>query len=170
MRPTGGQKPKLGPRQVKLARELYDEVDEIGKRKHTVQQIANEFGVTRPRERPQRSCPTLRDWINERLEWPKIGSLAALLLNRRGGRLSTRSVDDLVVRLGHEAGIAGSHEQPPVTPNALRHTFGTRLLHQGIDVVVVADLMGHKRLDTARRYIPPNEADREHAISALLAQ
>jgi DNA invertase Pin-like site-specific DNA recombinase len=45
---TGGQKPKLGPRQVTLAREMYDEVDQDGKRKHTVAQIAAEFGVTRP--------------------------------------------------------------------------------------------------------------------------
>ena len=45
---TGGQKPKLGPRQVKLAREMYDEVGPDGRRKHTVQQIADEFGVSRP--------------------------------------------------------------------------------------------------------------------------
>jgi DNA invertase Pin-like site-specific DNA recombinase len=45
---TGGQKPKLGPRQVQLAREMYDEVDANGKQKWTVQQIADEFGVTRP--------------------------------------------------------------------------------------------------------------------------
>jgi DNA invertase Pin-like site-specific DNA recombinase len=45
---TGGQKPKLGPRQVKLAREMYEELGEDGKRKYTVAQIAAEFGVTRP--------------------------------------------------------------------------------------------------------------------------
>jgi Helix-turn-helix domain of resolvase len=45
---TSGQKPKLGPRQVRLARQMYDEKDEHGKRRHTVQQIADEFGVTRP--------------------------------------------------------------------------------------------------------------------------
>lgn len=39
---TGGQKPKLGPRQVALDREMYDSSD------YTVQQIADEFGVTRP--------------------------------------------------------------------------------------------------------------------------
>jgi len=44
---TGGQKPKLGPRQVTIARQRYDEVDEQGRR-HTVAQIAAEFGVTRP--------------------------------------------------------------------------------------------------------------------------
>lgn len=45
---TGGQKPKLGPRQVKLARQMYDETDQDGKRRYTVRQIAEEFGVTRP--------------------------------------------------------------------------------------------------------------------------
>ncbi|MCM3924007.1 recombinase family protein [Frankia sp. AiPs1] len=44
----GGQKPKLGPRQVQLAREMYDETGPDGRRKYTVQQIADEFGVTRP--------------------------------------------------------------------------------------------------------------------------
>jgi DNA invertase Pin-like site-specific DNA recombinase len=45
---TGGQQPKLGPRQVELARQMYDETDKDGKRTHTVAQIAAEFGVTRP--------------------------------------------------------------------------------------------------------------------------
>ncbi|MEU8325825.1 recombinase family protein [Nonomuraea sp. NPDC048881] len=33
---TGGQKPKLGPRQVKLARQTYDEKDEDGKHRYIV--------------------------------------------------------------------------------------------------------------------------------------
>jgi len=45
---TGGQKSKLGPRQVELARAMYDEVDEEGRRRYTVAEIAAEFGVTRP--------------------------------------------------------------------------------------------------------------------------
>lgn len=45
---TGGQKPKLGPRQVKLAREMYEEKGPGGKRAYTVERIAQEFGVTRP--------------------------------------------------------------------------------------------------------------------------
>jgi DNA invertase Pin-like site-specific DNA recombinase len=45
---VGGQKPKLRPRQVKLAQQMYDEVGSDGKRKYTVQQIADEFGVSRP--------------------------------------------------------------------------------------------------------------------------
>ena len=45
---TGGQKPKLRPRQVELARSMYEEKGDDGKRQYTVQQIADEFGVTRP--------------------------------------------------------------------------------------------------------------------------
>ena len=45
---TGGQKPKLGPRQVTLARQMYEETGADGKRRYTVAQIAAEFGVTRP--------------------------------------------------------------------------------------------------------------------------
>ncbi|MFD3955971.1 MULTISPECIES: recombinase family protein [Streptomyces] len=45
---TGGQKPKLKARQIKLAQEMYDELGSDGKRRYTVQQIADEFGVSRP--------------------------------------------------------------------------------------------------------------------------
>ena len=45
---TGGQKPKLGARQVKLAQQMYEETGDDGKRRYTVAQIAAEFGVTRP--------------------------------------------------------------------------------------------------------------------------
>jgi DNA invertase Pin-like site-specific DNA recombinase len=45
---TGGQKPKLTPRQAKIAQAMYDELGNDGRRVHTVQQIADEFGVTRP--------------------------------------------------------------------------------------------------------------------------
>jgi DNA invertase Pin-like site-specific DNA recombinase len=45
---TGGQKPKLTARQAKIAQDMYDELGPDGHRAHTVQQIADEFGVTRP--------------------------------------------------------------------------------------------------------------------------
>ncbi|MBO3752794.1 recombinase family protein [Streptosporangiaceae bacterium NEAU-GS5] len=44
---VGGRKRKLGARQADLARLTYGEVDGTGKRKHTVQQIADELGVKR---------------------------------------------------------------------------------------------------------------------------
>ncbi|MGW5272110.1 helix-turn-helix domain-containing protein [Streptomyces sp. NPDC004044] len=45
---AAGRSPSFGPRQIQLAQEMYDEVGSDGKRKHIVQQIADEFGVSRP--------------------------------------------------------------------------------------------------------------------------
>jgi DNA invertase Pin-like site-specific DNA recombinase len=45
---TGGQKPKLTRRQATIAQAMYDELGDNGRRAHTVQHIADEFGVTRP--------------------------------------------------------------------------------------------------------------------------
>jgi DNA invertase Pin-like site-specific DNA recombinase len=45
---TGGQKPKLTPRQARIAQAMYDQTGPDGKRRYTVAQIAEEFGVTRP--------------------------------------------------------------------------------------------------------------------------
>lgn len=44
----GGRKPKLGARQIDVERQMYDQIDETGKNKFTINQIAAEFGVTRP--------------------------------------------------------------------------------------------------------------------------
>ncbi|WP_353649193.1 recombinase family protein [Nakamurella sp. A5-74] len=45
---TGGQKPKLGTRQARVARQMYEEMVEKGRHRSTVAQIATEFGVARP--------------------------------------------------------------------------------------------------------------------------
>ncbi len=45
---VGGPKPKLRPRQAQLARQMYDQVDDQGRNRYTVAEIAAEFGVSRP--------------------------------------------------------------------------------------------------------------------------
>ncbi len=45
---TGGQKPKLTPRQARIAQHMYEETGPDGRLMYSVAQIAAEFGVTRP--------------------------------------------------------------------------------------------------------------------------
>ncbi len=77
-------------------------------------------------------------------------------------RLGARGADDILGAIAEDA-----HLTDEFTSHVLRHTFGTTLVRQSHDLVLVAELMGHKRLDQTRRYSLPTQADRERAISSL---
>jgi site-specific recombinase XerD len=89
----------------------------------------------------------LSEWKTDRASWPGATATPALFLNRRGGRLSARAVDQLLDDLAADAGLIDDENHPAASAHTLRHTFGTNLLRQGVDIVVVAELMGHRRLD-----------------------
>jgi len=54
-----------------------------------------------------------------------------------------------------------------VTPHVLRHSFATKLLRSGKDIVLVAELLGHVYLETTRKYTEPGWADLEKAVEAV---
>jgi integrase/recombinase XerC len=72
---------------------------------------------------------------------------AALLVNRRGGRLTTRSVGRIVKKIAVAKGLS-----PEVHPHTLRHAFGTHMLEEGADLRAIQELLGHERLATTQRY------------------
>ncbi|MFL1381710.1 tyrosine-type recombinase/integrase [Nocardiopsis protaetiae] len=106
------------------------------------------------------------DCKRERAAWPGADT-AALFLNRRGGRLSDRAVNLLLAELALDADLVDENGRPALSAHVLRHTFGTNLTRSGVDVVTVAQLMGHKRLETTRRYTLPTQADIEAAVARL---
>src|ERR1700680_4093547 len=71
----------------------------------------------------------------------------ALLINRRGGRLTTRSVGRIVKKIAIAKGLS-----PDVHPHTLRHAFGTHMLEEGADLRAIQELLGHERLATTQRY------------------
>ena len=82
------------------------------------------------------------------LKKPGSGKYApALLVNQRGGRLTTRSVGRIVKRIAVAKGLS-----PEVHPHTLRHAFGTHMLEEGADLRAIQELLGHERLATTQRY------------------
>jgi len=71
----------------------------------------------------------------------------ALLINQRGGRLTTRSVGRIVKSIAVAKGLS-----PDVHPHTLRHAFGTHLLEEGADLRAIQEMLGHERLSTTQRY------------------
>jgi len=72
---------------------------------------------------------------------------SALLINQRGGRLTTRSVGRIIKKLAIAKGLS-----PDVHPHTLRHAFGTHMLEEGADLRAIQELLGHERLATTQRY------------------
>ncbi|MGH8555255.1 MAG: tyrosine recombinase XerC [Gammaproteobacteria bacterium] len=88
----------------------------------------------------------LRAWSVARTEWAGAEQ-AAVFVNRRGGRISVRSVQNRVLRWGLSQGI-----DRRVHPHMLRHSFASHLLESSGDLRAVQELLGHSNISTTQVY------------------
>ena len=87
-----------------------------------------------------------------------------VFIGQRDNGLTVSAVQDVVEKYSRLAGLDG------VTPHVLRHTFGKQTLDAGENLVTVATLMGHSRLDTTAIYTQPNQQDLERAVEKLATE
>ena len=111
----------------------------------------------------QKLREALAAWIAERPSKAGGGS-AALFTSVRGTRMTTDAIADVIEAITKAAGL-----DDHVTSHVLRHTFGTELTRDGVDLVTVAELMGHASLETTRLYTRPSAADMQRAVDLLSA-
>lgn len=111
----------------------------------------------------QKLREALAAWLAERPSKPGADS-AALFTSVRGTRMTTDAIADVIEAITAAAGL-----DDHVTSHVLRHTFGTELTRDGVDIVTVAELMGHASLETTRLYTRPSAADMQRAVDLLSA-
>ncbi|MFQ5684083.1 MAG: tyrosine recombinase XerC [Candidatus Binatia bacterium] len=95
----------------------------------------------------------LREYgVEQGTKWSRAATgEAPVFLNRRGERITTRSVARIVEKYIRATGI-----QVRMGPHGLRHTFATHLLNNGADLRVIQEMLGHVSLSTTQRYTHVN--------------
>ena len=95
---------------------------------------------------------SLRDYLGVRTPaaWGVPGSRMdgqALFLNRRGGRLTDRSINRIIKKY-----ILMGAMTLNVSAHKLRHAFATHLLEMGADLRDIQEMLGHETISTTQRY------------------
>ena len=106
----------------------------------------------------------LLDYLEQREHIiPAEGHENALFLSLQNRRMAVRSVENLVKKYTTRV-----TPLKKITPHKLRSTYGTELYKETGDIYLVADVLGHKDVNTTRKhYANIDEYRRHQAASAL---
>ena len=107
---------------------------------------------------------TLKEYIEERKHMiPVSGHENALFLSIQNKRLTVRSVEILVKKYAKTV-----TSLKKITPHKLRSTFGTNLYQETGDIYLVADVLGHKDVNTTKKhYAAQNEERKRYAANVV---
>lgn len=92
----------------------------------------------------------LSDYLEERekiVENNEVVDEDALFLSLQNKRISTRAVQNIVKKY---SAVAAPLKK--ISPHKLRSTYGTNLYRETQDIYVVADVLGHKDVNTTKRH------------------
>jgi site-specific recombinase XerD len=101
--------------------------------------------------------------INRHLNVRRLSDCPALYLNKAGGRLSGRSVENIVRKHTLAAGIF----KDGISPHKLRHTFATLLHANEVDLIEIKSLMGHASIASTQIYTHTSNARLRTAVKKL---
>lgn len=89
----------------------------------------------------------LKKYLSEARIKLNINKSDYLFLNYRGGKLTTRGIQDVLNKI-----ITKTSLNKKISPHMLRHSFATHLLNEGCDLLSVQQLLGHSSLSATSIY------------------
>lgn len=103
----------------------------------------------------------LLDYLEQReFIIPMEGHEDALFLSLQNRRISVRAVENLVKKYASRVTTLKK-----ITPHKLRSTYGTTLYQESGDIYLVADVLGHKDVNTTRKHYAAQEDDRRRSAA-----
>lgn len=108
----------------------------------------------------------VKDALIEYEYWRKdlgFEEIEPMFITRKGDRLGIRAVEKLVKKYAEV-----SAPLKKITPHKLRSTYGTNLYKQTKDIYIVADVLGHKDVNTTKKhYTAMSEDIRKDVANAV---
>lgn len=106
----------------------------------------------------------LLEYLAERkLLVPEEGNANALFLSMQMKRLNVRSVENLVKKYASTVTTLKK-----ITPHKLRSTYGTALYQETGDIYLVADVLGHKDVNTTKKHYAAIEDSRRRSAANVV--
>ncbi len=102
----------------------------------------------------------LQKWLEKRKTLPLDENEHAMFVSLQNKRICTRAVENLVKKFAKE----GSPLKK-ISPHKLRSTFGTNLYRETKDIYIVADVLGHKDVNTTKRHYAAISEDMRKAVA-----
>ena len=100
-------------------------------------------------------------WVKERVSWLDDNSTeTALFLSLQKKRISVRAVEKLVKKYSECASPLKK-----ITPHKLRSTYGTALYEETGDIYVVAEVLGHKDVNTTKKHYASISNDIKRSVA-----
>jgi len=106
----------------------------------------------------------LKDWIEQRKAVvPQDGEENALFYSTQRRRMGVQAVENMVKKYARQVTTTKK-----ITPHKLRSTYGTALYQETGDIYLVADVLGHKDVNTTKKhYAAMDDARRRSAAKAV---
>ena len=102
----------------------------------------------------------LDDWLAKRNTLDLPEDEHAMFISLQNRRICVRAVENLVKKFAKE-----SAPLKKISPHKLRSTFGTNLYRETKDIYIVADVLGHKDVNTTKRHYAAISEDMRKSVA-----